>query len=1170
MNVSGRPHPVSPTNLKRANLLLLGTLVVLVFAWSVSGIFESGEGLEGTRGPGNGLSNEPDSIGPATLIEGAESDEASTAAGQGASDGGAERQEVLEEGFDLDRALWVEGRVRILPGTPRDEEAWVVATRVPDQAGPMGLGEEVGEDRPAVLSRARAASDGQFRLALPDGTVDIHLSVHGRYSYSSESVQHVIGDEDPLELAVRLGAWIQGTLSTGQEGAKSEGSLEGVEARLVVDPTGSANVFDGSAWAIRSAPAPKGRFEFRGVSTDYLLRVFALSEVLPAATSEQLQLKPGEHIELSLNTEVGGSLKGRVIDEAGEPFVGATVFALQDANFLAGRLGRRVRETTTDESGQFELSGVATGALSVRAEFEGHLQVSERVDLDPGELIEGIELQLTRGRSMTGRVLGPDGEPRARAKLFAMFDLSTVGGMDGIYAIRGSFQEALTDEEGKFVISGLGRGPFNLSASWVSPEHGDDPTDRSVAQWAETAKLDRVQAPAKDLEIRLTQSFSIRGRVFDELGEAVSTFNVQASRGSDSLVAGFGTEIVQEDVESSEGTFELWGLPQGVWNVAVTAPGYAPCVVSDLSVPAEPNSPPSEFALLPELFVAGRVLLPDGSPAQGAQVSNASNDFERMSDAFHALESDASVSDGRGNYRLGGLGPGRIFLVANFKGYADSLPVELDLLAGTPIDNVTLKLRAGCVVTGEVYGDDGLPAVGDGVFAQIPGGLDLLQTSSDPNGRFRFEDMIPGKWQIAAMPNEDRMASLISEKDGGIGRMLSGLRIQIIDLKEGDEKHVLLGEPLPNPVRVFGEITIDGDAVPGVVVSFVADGGQEGSVRFGSADAAGHYELSLPAAGSYVMMVQRMGQVMAETSLEFRVEIPEREEHEHDVQIPLGRISGKVIGPSGDPLASARVSLVGEGNADRTFWGGQFTDIATDANGEYEIDWLRAGSYRVTAGGLRFGGLMGEPSPWGRGEGRVVSVSEGEHLEGVDFRLKRGGAIAGVVRDDLGVPVPDAAVYVYDEGGRPVERLSFERTDTSGAYNVRSLGPGEYSVMARGAFSAGELSELVLVESDKTAEMDLQLVASTLLEVEVQGPDGQTLSADVRVLDSEGRNLGGVVSFEQIIQAFQSGSAQTLQRVGPLAPGRYRVEASVPGIGSADKKVTLRGKPSRRVVLRLK
>ena len=227
------------------------------------------------------------------------------------------------------------------------------------------------------------------------------------------------------------------------------------------------------------------------------------------------------------------------------------------------------------------------------------------------------------------------------------------------------------------------------------------------------------------------------------------------------------------------------------------------------------------------------------------------------------------------------------------------------------------------------------------------------------------------------------------------------------------------------------------------------------------------------------------------------------------------RIRGRVVAvATGRPLLLATVTLSG-GNpyAQRT--------VRTDSNGSYEIANLPAGRYSFAAS--RAGYLeqnFDQPNPLARY--RLLELTDGEQLDGMDFRLHRGAVISGVITDETGDPLPDASVQVMREQFGPAGRsLSTEvrtpvpiRTDDEGRYRVYALRPGMYVVTARtdrvddpslsfgktyfpGTMNESE-AQLVRVDLGQDAVADFSMIPAKRVRV----------SGVVR--DSEGRPASGM------------------------------------------------------------
>jgi len=144
---------------------------------------------------------------------------------------------------------------------------------------------------------------------------------------------------------------------------------------------------------------------------------------------------------------------------------------------------------------------------------------------------------------------------------------------------------------------------------------------------------------------------------------------------------------------------------------------------------------------------------------------------------------------------------------------------------------------------------------------------------------------------------------------------------------------------------------------------------------------------------------------------------------------PAGRISGTVVtADSGKPVKRARVLASAV-----ELPGGRAA--LTEESGAFELNDLPAGRYTITVSKTGFITLSyGQRRPLQAGT--PLQLGDGEQLKGVDFRLPRGGAIAGRIVDEDGEPVPGASVrvqrYQYQQGERRLVQAGAGQTDDKG------------------------------------------------------------------------------------------------------------------------------------------
>src|SRR5215475_7580843 len=124
--------------------------------------------------------------------------------------------------------------------------------------------------------------------------------------------------------------------------------------------------------------------------------------------------------------------------------------------------------------------------------------------------------------------------------------------------------------------------------------------------------------------------------------------------------------------------------------------------------------------------------------------------------------------------------------------------------------------------------------------------------------------------------------------------------------------------------------------------------------------------------------------------------------------------------------------------------------VRTDGAGQFRFTGVTAGRYVL--GALAPGFISPSDQSWGP-QGSLISISEGENMDGVSIELKRGGAIAGRVTDSRRRPIVEEGVVLMrmDEGGRPQFLNSpmntfLNVTDDRGYYRIFGLPAGRYLV----------------------------------------------------------------------------------------------------------------------------
>lgn len=159
-----------------------------------------------------------------------------------------------------------------------------------------------------------------------------------------------------------------------------------------------------------------------------------------------------------------------------------------------------------------------------------------------------------------------------------------------------------------------------------------------------------------------------------------------------------------------------------------------------------------------------------------------------------------------------------------------------------------------------------------------------------------------------------------------------------------------------------------------------------------------------------------------------------------------GSIAGIVLsGATGEPLRRAQVLLRTADSKGASFY--QTTDMTGSfsfpnvAPGQYVITVQRDGYLPLSAG--RIGGYKMPP---------IFSVSSGQTISSLVYRMTPAGIISGKVKFDDAEPAVNVAIELYrsfyDRGRHGYAVAASTRTDDRGEYRVHGLEPGSYYVAA--------------------------------------------------------------------------------------------------------------------------
>ncbi len=614
-----------------------------------------------------------------------------------------------------------------------------------------------------------------------------------------------------------------------------------------------------------------GRFRVEAVRAGASELTFSAPGYLPETVA--LDVAPGETTRgVIVKLRRGGTVRGVVLDEDGEPVAGAQLVAVPEggprtsrrerrrstgaADFrlgdnippgaisLAAGIGLFGDETVLSEpDGTFELVGVAPGVLRVAGAHPDFARGESAVlELEGAAVLPDVEVVMRRGGGVYGTVRDRFGRPVVGALLFAISPEDLAG--DSVAS--GALYDARTDASGAYSIDNVTPGGYFLVLT--RPDSA-----LHLLSLIGTVRFDLVTVPDGEL---------VRYDVVDESASACRVFGVATADGEpleNGVIVAFGLEsesVLGVDVKLAQiragGAYEFPGLAPGAYTFDLQVDG--PDVRLDVAIP---DAPEHRLDLaLPRGGVRGVVLdAASGAPIGSAEVVLTST---ALAEAPEGLLAGLLVPSNRGarerserdgSFDFERLQPGEYELVAQGPArgeqsgrWAPCEPVRVVVRDGVVERGVELRLEPSLALVGVVRDRDGAPVRGARVtaFARDAIALRPPRDESDEEGRFELRALKPGTYDLSASADgfaTTRVAGVALEPEGAapLDVVLElGVSVRALVLDAG-------GRPVPGAIArlvALGEASAaaprdDAERTLGSVFSGRGVSGTDGSLELG-------------------------------------------------------------------------------------------------------------------------------------------------------------------------------------------------------------------------------------------------------------------------------------------------------------------------------------------------
>ncbi|MEQ8763991.1 MAG: carboxypeptidase regulatory-like domain-containing protein [Planctomycetota bacterium] len=603
------------------------------------------------------------------------------------------------------------------------------ATITPERK--RGMFELAGIERDIRLQsvgKAVTDAEGRFRCAgLVEGTYTLQVQAGG---YSDAKRSEIETGTEGVVIRLPLPGAIEGAVISGDLFEPVADFTVEIPRKIDV-PMASAMQVPGRVERYRDAG---GLFRIDGVEPGAVeLEIRAEGYVIAKVTD--VVVVAGETTKgIRVVLQPGSRLAGRVVDPSGEPVSGARLTTKTGMERYMSAFDAS-GNASTDEQGRFEMAGLSPGTITVSVSHPDFAGASRRYTLETAQVIDDVEIVLSTGGTIEGRLIDASGKPASGQMVFA----TQPGRVD--------FKRATSDEDGYFLLTGLTAGTYQVTALLGLGGEAEDILAAIGSQLTQTVELPEdghefIEFRASDKEggIRLT------GRV-TQAGAPLETGLLMVTP------AGGSQQPAASGTIGENGRFEVKGLQPGDYQIVIQGgPGLGDFVPFELKVAEDAVEIERDFDL-PGGEIEGVVVsAASGAPLSGVRVL--ARDGEGAGVAAPGMKQ--AITDAKGRFHFQSLKAGSYELVVGGSGFVGRADVgheivENVVVTGAKEDVGKIRLAGAGTLVGRVVAPNGDAPSGTLVGLEDDRGRSVIllgEAPLDDGGRFTIKGLSPGTYKV--------------------------------------------------------------------------------------------------------------------------------------------------------------------------------------------------------------------------------------------------------------------------------------------------------------------------------------------------------------------------------------------------------------------------------------